>query len=139
MGFNFGAKSLQVKNKADTVIGDNKDGSIEAKKSFLPQAGVLFRTDDPELFGSVARNLRAHSNSGTSGPFSQSAAVLAETKDDLKPETSTNFELGWRYTTPRAVHLADRLPRGFQEPSSWAFRRAWASWDSPRYSPTSAM
>ncbi len=99
--FNVGAKSLQVKNKARTITGDNKDGSIEAKKSFLPQAGALFRLSDAhEIFGSVARNMRAHPSSGTSGPFSQSAAVLAETKDDLKPETSTNFELGWRFTTP---------------------------------------
>lgn len=98
---NLGTKFLEVKNEARTVTGPDKDGSIKARKSFLPQAGVLYRTTGAhEFFGSVARNMRAHPSSGSSGPFSQSAEVLAATRDNLKPETSTNFELGWRYTTP---------------------------------------
>lgn len=98
---NLGFKSLEVENEARTITGANKDGTIKAKKSFLPQAGMLYQVaDQQELFGSVARNMRAYPSSGTSGPFSQSAEVLAATKDDLKPETSTNFELGWRLTGP---------------------------------------
>jgi iron complex outermembrane receptor protein len=95
---NAGFKSIRSENTARTIVGAPKNGSIEAKKGFLPQAGVNWTLNsDSEVFGDVARNVRTFVGSGTSGPFGTTAAGFAAIRDNIEPETSTTFEAGWRF------------------------------------------
>ena len=90
--------SVNVENTAATVVGDVKTGTIEADEPFLPQIGVNWAiSDELELFTSVAKNVRAFASSGTSGPFSTTAAGFAAIRDVVEPETATNFEAGLRF------------------------------------------
>jgi len=94
---NFGFRSVNAQNTAHTVVGDVKNGTIKADEPFLPQVGFNWSvSDDLEWFGSAARNVRAFASSGTSGPFSTSAAGFQAIKDTLEPETSNNYETGLR-------------------------------------------
>lgn len=94
----FGFRSVNVENTAATVVGDVKTGTIEADEPFLPQVGVSWAVSDGlELFTSVAKNVRAFASSGTSGPFSTTAAGFEAIRDVLEPETATNFEAGLRF------------------------------------------
>ena len=75
-----------------------KNGTIEADEPFLPQVGFNWSiSDDLEWFGSAARNVRAFASSGTSGPFSTTAAGFEAIRDVLEPETANNFETGLRF------------------------------------------
>jgi iron complex outermembrane receptor protein len=95
---NVGFRSMQVENEATTVVGAVKTGTIETDEPFLPQIGFNWAlSDELELFASAARNARAFASSGTSGPFSTSAASFAATRDIIEPETSTNYEAGLRF------------------------------------------
>jgi iron complex outermembrane receptor protein len=95
---NFGFRSVNAQNTAHTVVGDVKNGTIEADEPFLPQVGFNYSiSDDVEWFGSAARNVRAFASSGTSGPFSTSAAGFAAIRDVLEPETANNYESGLRF------------------------------------------
>ncbi|HLF11505.1 MAG TPA: TonB-dependent receptor, partial [Gammaproteobacteria bacterium] len=95
---NVGFRSVNSENTANTVVGDVKTGTIEADEPFLPQVGLTWALpNDLELFASAARNVRAFASSGTSGPFSTSAAGFAAIRDVIEPETSTNLETGLRF------------------------------------------
>jgi len=101
---NFGFASLKVENEGTTVFARTaslvKNGTIEAEKNFLPQAGARYAlNENSELFASYSRNMRAFPSSGTSGPFSSTQAGFLATKDNLEPETSDTFEAGWRFRT----------------------------------------
>ena len=75
-----------------------KNGTIEADEAFLPQVGFNWSiSDDMEWFGSAARNVRAFASSGTSGPFSTTAAGFEAIRDVLEPETANNYETGLRF------------------------------------------
>jgi iron complex outermembrane receptor protein len=104
LSVNFGFASLKVENEGETVFARTpsleKNGTIEAEKNFLPQAGVRYAlNDNSELFASYSRNMRAFPSSGTSGPFSSTQAGFLATKDTVQPETSDTFEAGWRFRT----------------------------------------
>lgn len=95
---NAGFRSVRSENSVQTIVGDPKSGSIEAEESFLPQLGLNWSlTDQHELFAAAARNVRTFVGSNTSGPFSTTAAAFESFRDTLEPETSTNYELGWRF------------------------------------------
>jgi len=102
---NFGFKSLDVENKARTIVdtrfATSLAGTIEAKEGFLPQVGFNYAmSDDQELFGAVTKNMRAFIAAATgSSPFATSPTNFALLKDNggLQPETSTTYEFGWRY------------------------------------------
>lgn len=95
---NFGFKSLKVENHADTVVGAVKTGTIEADEPFLPQVGINWAINDSfEAFASAAKNVRAFASSGTSGPFSTTAAGFNAIRNSLEPETSLNYEAGLRF------------------------------------------
>ncbi|WP_374470915.1 TonB-dependent receptor [Phenylobacterium sp.] len=99
---NFGFASLSVENEGRTVFARTpaaeKNGVIEAKENFLPQAGVRYELSaDSELFAAYSRNMRAFASSGTEGPFSTTRAGFDAIRDDLKPEISDTFEAGWRF------------------------------------------
>ncbi|NBR17519.1 MAG: TonB-dependent receptor [Gammaproteobacteria bacterium] len=95
---NFGFKSMKVENTATTIVGPAKSGTIDASEGFLPQIGFAYAlAEGSELFGQYARNARAFVSANTAGPFSTTAAGFAAIKDSLQPETSSTFELGWRF------------------------------------------
>jgi iron complex outermembrane receptor protein len=48
------------------------------------------------VFAAFSRNVRTFPGSNT-GPFGVSASVFAEIRNTVKPETSSNYELGWRF------------------------------------------
>lgn len=98
---NAGWKGLRVTNLATPVVrGSLAAGRTEAKDWFLPQAGLLFRlSDDNEAFASYTQNMRAFESSATGGPFATTQAGFDAL--DLKPETSTTYELGFRTKSPR--------------------------------------
>jgi iron complex outermembrane recepter protein len=101
---NYGFRAVNVENTAATVVGDVKTGTIEADEPFLPQIGVNWAlSDELELFTSVAKNVRAFASSGTSGPFSTTAAGFAAIRDVVEPETATNFEAGLRFRANDSV------------------------------------
>ncbi|HVF16663.1 MAG TPA: TonB-dependent receptor [Steroidobacteraceae bacterium] len=123
---NAGFRSVQSENEAVTIVGDPKSGSIEAKESFLPQLGFNWTLNDAnEVFVAAARNMRAFVGSGTSGPFSTTAAGFNAIRDVIEPETSTNYEVGWRFhggrinasLTAYHVDFDDRLVGVQQGPS----------------------
>lgn len=102
-----GFKSLRVSNHADTLVGEDKTGSIAAESHFLPQVGVRYRLGpNAELFADYGRGMRAFSASNTSGPFSTTKAAFDAIKDKLKPEISDSYEAGWRRTTADITLLA---------------------------------
>ena len=67
---------------------------------------------DDELFGSVTQNMRAF-QPGVNGPFSQSQTSFNLSVNNLKPETSTSIDLGYRFKRP-GFQIARRLPCRFQ-------------------------
>ncbi|MEW5688045.1 MAG: TonB-dependent receptor [Pseudomonadota bacterium] len=102
LSVNFGFAGLSVENEGETLFARTtsveKNGTIKAKESFLPQAGARWSlTPDSELFAGYARNMRAFPSSGTSGPFSTTQAGFNAIRDTLEPEISDTFEAGWRY------------------------------------------
>ena len=79
---------------------------------------VYVINDQHEVFGDVARNARALIGSATgTSPFSATQAAFEQIKDTIEPETSTSFELGWRFhgdslegvVTAYYVEFEDRL------------------------------
>lgn len=98
---NAGWKGLRVTNLATPIVsGGLASGRTEAKDWFLPQAGLLYRlNDDNELFASYTENMRAFESSATGGPFATTQAGFDAL--DLKPETSTTYELGFRTKASR--------------------------------------
>ncbi|MDQ1922640.1 TonB-dependent receptor [Massilia pseudoviolaceinigra] len=94
---NAGFKSPKVTIDATSVLGTRAAGSITAEKSFLPQAGAIYALNkDDEIFGSASKNMRAY-QPGAAGPFSQTQAAFDLGKANLKPETSTSVDLGYRF------------------------------------------
>jgi iron complex outermembrane receptor protein len=102
---NFGFKTLSVENKAraivDTRFPTSLAGTIKASDDFLPQIGFNYQLNDTqEMFGAVTKNMRAFIAAATGGsPFATSPTnfALLENSGGLSPETSTTYELGWRY------------------------------------------
>jgi iron complex outermembrane receptor protein len=99
---NFGFKSVEVENEGEPIIATgnaiNQPSAIAADDSFIPQAGVTWAlSDSHELFASYAENMRAFVSAATAGPFSTTQNGFDAIVDTLEPETSTTYELGWRF------------------------------------------
>lgn len=63
----------------------------------LPQFGFIYSVNkDDEVFGSASKNMRAY-QPGAIGPFSQTQVAFGLGKANLKPETSTSVDLGYRF------------------------------------------
>ncbi|MDY6945881.1 MAG: TonB-dependent receptor [Pseudomonadota bacterium] len=115
---NAGFRSVRSQSEIVTVAGGPvKGGELDADKSFLPQLGMNWAlSDEHEVFASIARNVRTFPGSN-SGPFDVSAETFEEIRGTVKPETSTNYELGLRFNRASlngvvtAYHVAfkDRL------------------------------
>jgi iron complex outermembrane receptor protein len=98
-----GFKGLRVTTDGTPIVGtDVPSGTVESKKNFLPQVGANFklsRTD--ELFASYSKNMRAFQGAATgTTPFATTAEGFDAIKNSLKPETSDDFEGGWRTHHP---------------------------------------
>ena len=94
---NFGFKTPKVTIDATDRVGTRAQGTLTASKDFLPQVGISYALNrNDELFASVAENMRAY-QPGVSGPFSQSQAAFDLSQGNIKPETSTTFDLGYRF------------------------------------------
>lgn len=97
MKLNFGFKTPKVGIDATNLVGTRAAGSLTAEKSFLPQLGLNYKlTKNDEVFASIAENMRAF-QPGVSGPFSQSQTAFNAGIANLKPETSTTYDLGYRF------------------------------------------
>lgn len=95
--FNAGFKGMDVAIKATNLVGSRAAGELSAEKSFLPQAGVNYAiSKDDEVFASASKNMRAF-QPGVSGPFSQTQVAFDAGVSKLKPETSVNLDLGYRF------------------------------------------
>ncbi|MFA6971119.1 MAG: TonB-dependent receptor [Gallionella sp.] len=109
---NLGFKSPKVQINAVNVVGNRSAGNLTAQKTFLPQVGVNYTLNETgEVFASASQNMRAY-QPGVNGPFSQTPAAFAAGLPNLKPETSNNFEIGYRYKGDAvqasvAAYLAD--------------------------------
>jgi len=114
-----GFKSLRAKIDAERQVGTGPVGSITASKGFLPQVGLNYRLSrSDELFASVSRNMRAYQGAATgTTPFATTQTGFDAIKGSLRPETSDNFEAGWRTSsklyeaavTAYLVNFKDRL------------------------------
>ncbi|PTT88235.1 TonB-dependent receptor, partial [Pelomonas sp. HMWF004] len=114
-----GFKSLRATIDADRQVGTGPVGSISAKKAFLPQVGLNYRLSrSDELFASVSKNMRAYQGAATgTTPFATTQDGFNAIQGSLRPETSTNFEAGWRTSsklyeaavTAYLVDFKDRL------------------------------
>jgi iron complex outermembrane receptor protein len=94
---NIGFKSPKVQIDATNQSGSRSQGKITAEKSFLPQLGVNFAlTDLTDIFASYSQNMRAF-QPGVDGPFSQKQIAFDAGTKNLKPETSSSYEVGYRY------------------------------------------
>jgi iron complex outermembrane receptor protein len=94
---NAGFKSPKVAIGAINLAGSRAAGSITAEKTFLPQAGLTYAlTRDDEIFASASQNMRAY-QPGVNGPFSQTQVAFDAGSPNLKPETSTSVDLGYRF------------------------------------------
>lgn len=118
LSIDFGFKSTFAKSKAQALPGIAKtpaatatqfaSGQLTAKDNFLPEVGVLWKvTDEHELFASYAENLAMFQGGFKLGPQSVSQAIWDVQGKTLMPETSRNFEGGYRYVGgPLQVSLA---------------------------------
>lgn len=93
---NAGWKGLRVQNESTPIVsGGLASGTIVARDWFLPQAGILFRLNpNNELFANYSENMRAYASSATEGPFATTQSGFDAL--NLKPETSTTYEGGFR-------------------------------------------
>lgn len=95
---NVGVKSPRVTIDSTTLVGTLAAGQLEAKENFLPSVGLNYKLNpQDEVFASIAQNMRAF-QPGLDGPFNASQAGFDAIKASLKPEKSTNMEIGVRTT-----------------------------------------
>ncbi|MBA5608304.1 TonB-dependent receptor [Duganella sp. FT3S] len=94
---NAGFKSPKVTIDTTSLVGSRAAGELVASKSFLPQLGLNYALSrDDELFASASQNMRAF-QPGVNGPFSQTQDAFNQGTPNLKPETSVNVDLGYRF------------------------------------------
>jgi len=116
-----GFKGQIVKLEA-TAINPNPSplavGEIDNEDLFLPQVGVLYKLGGGnEIFASFTQNQRALIASATSGPFATSAAGFAALRDQIEPEKTDTYEVGFRFgegqltgvVAAYLVNFSDRL------------------------------
>jgi iron complex outermembrane receptor protein len=88
MKLDVGAKSIHVSRDYNDLLSSTNDRSATYSKSFLPQLGATYQlTTNEQIFGNVAKNFSAPSTS---------VLTVGTYNPDLKPESSTNIDLGVR-------------------------------------------
>jgi iron complex outermembrane receptor protein len=105
----FGFKSTYSKSDATALPGISvtpppvstqfATGSLTAKDHFLPQVGIHWQVaPQHELYASYAENMAMYQGGFKLGPQSVTQAVWNVQGSTLKPETSQNFDAGYRYS-----------------------------------------
>lgn len=108
LSIDFGFKSTSAKSDAQAIRGEAKaappassqfaSGVLHAEDNFLPEAGVRWRiAPGHEVYASYAENMAMFQGGFKLGPQSVSQAVWDAQGKYLKPETSTSFDVGYRY------------------------------------------
>ncbi len=96
-----GFKGQSVKLEAtpiNPIPGPLALGEIESEDFFLPQVGMLYKLGGGnEVFASFTQNQRAFTAAATTGPFATSAAGFAALRDQIEPEKTDTFEVGFRF------------------------------------------
>ncbi|MES2300163.1 MAG: TonB-dependent receptor [Pseudomonadota bacterium] len=93
----YGFKSPKVHIEATNLVGGRSGGSLSTPDKILPQLGANFSlTKQDDIFASMAKNMRAY-QPGLDGSFQASQAGFDASVANLKPETSTAFDLGYRF------------------------------------------
>ncbi|ANJ66025.1 hypothetical protein A9404_00275 [Halothiobacillus diazotrophicus] len=83
-----GAKAIHVTRDYTNLLDGTNDRSATYSKSFLPQIGATYQlTANEQIFGNIAKNFSAPSTS---------VLTVGTYNPDLKPESSTNIDLGIR-------------------------------------------
>jgi iron complex outermembrane receptor protein len=72
---------------------------VKTDENFLPQISFVYAlNDNNEVFGAATRNVRAFIGSATgTSPFSTTQSAFEQIRNTIKPEMSTNLEIGWRF------------------------------------------
>lgn len=114
----FGFKSTYSTSDARAIRGIAVDappassqfasGRLKAEDNFLPEVGVHWQVaPSHELYASYAENIAMYQGGFKLGPQSVSQAVWDAQGQHLRPESSTSFDMGYRYVTrPLQVSLA---------------------------------
>jgi iron complex outermembrane recepter protein len=96
-----GFKGQSVKLEAtpiNPIPGPLALGKIESEDLFMPQVGALYKLGGGnEIFASFTQNQRAFTAAATTGPFATSAAGFAALRDQIEPEKTDTFEVGFRF------------------------------------------
>jgi iron complex outermembrane receptor protein len=95
----FKGQSVQLEaTPINPVPGPLALGEIESEDFFLPQIGVLYTLGGGnEIFASFTQNQRAFTAAATTGPFATSAAGFAALRDQINPEKTDTYEVGFRF------------------------------------------
>jgi iron complex outermembrane receptor protein len=98
LSLSAGFKALQATIVSRRLAGTGPAGEIRARQGFLPQLGLNHRLGEAdEVFAGVSRNMRVFQGAATgTTPFATTQAGFDAIQGNLRPETSTNVELGWR-------------------------------------------
>ncbi|MBT0671305.1 TonB-dependent receptor [Novosphingobium profundi] len=95
---NGGWKGFSVAEKADAVVAGLATGKITSKDWFQPSFGANYRLGHgSEIYASFSQATQAFTAAGTSGPFSTTQDGFDAIKDELKPQSSDTYEVGYRY------------------------------------------
>jgi iron complex outermembrane recepter protein len=93
----YGFKTPKVHIDATNLVGGRAGGSLSTPNEWLPQFGANYSlTKQDDVFFSMAKNMRAY-QPGLDGNFQASQAGFDASLATLKPETSTTFDLGYRF------------------------------------------
>ena len=95
----LGFRALRVQSDAEVISGSNRpQGRVLTDEPFLPQVGLNWELDrQNEVYASLARNARAFQASAAgTAPFATTAAGFEAIRNQIRPERSDSFELGWR-------------------------------------------
>lgn len=88
MKVDVGAKTIKVNRSYINALDGTQDRSASYSKGFLPQFGATYQlTANEQVFGNVAKNFSAPSTS---------VLTVGTYNPDLKPESSTNIDVGVR-------------------------------------------
>ncbi len=88
MNLKLGAKAISVTRSYVDNLNNTNNRNAKYSKSFLPQLGATYQlTSSEQVFGNYAENFSAPSTS---------VLTVGTYNPDLKPETSTNIDVGVR-------------------------------------------
>ncbi len=104
-----GLSFMNVERKGHNLgsLTEAEEKREQSYNKFLPNIGIKYQlNEDNQLFYSLSRNMRI--------PQNYVLYDANETSIDLKPETSWNHELGWRYQQPNMSLSASLFYMKFQ-------------------------